>query len=304
MQLIKRNVPVQPIVYAANSPAHRELPFTVYRGLELLVKITHTNAANPAPTLFGILYGLISRMQVTLAGVDQLVNIPAWCLWYMNRAEFAKEGYNSIFTTASIQGTSYISLYLPFSLLRAVMPLDTLLDARKLSSMRLEVNWSGTPAGIASIDAAEIQILTCEYAVGEDFKVSPGRHELAYLTKPLEKTGTVQIRLDTGAGNEYRRLWIFLMAQPAAVLSDLEIDRIKLKTRSFVYVDASIQEFKADNTRRFGIDAAPGLYVWDFPTDGRMSERCDATNISDLTLEVNALNTTGIIHCVAEKVVL
>jgi len=299
--LIKRNIPIQSIQHQLNGLQSADLPYTIFRGLDMMLALTHTNSG-AAPNLAGLL-GVINKLQLTINGADQIMSLPAWCLFYINRAEFGVQPQTELHTTVSMQGTSYISFYLPFSLLKAINANDTMLDGRFASSVRLECQWAGLPPNVASIASGELQLDSVEYALPPEIQPGLGKHEFAYLTKALTKTGTNQIQLDTGIGNQYRRLWIFTKDDSGA-LSDAEIDNVAVKSRNFYYIDQATRKIHASNNRSFGISAQTGLYVVDFPTDGRMSERVQTYGMSDLTVELNALKSTGEVHIVAEKVIL
>jgi hypothetical protein len=241
----------------------------------------------------------------------------------MNCYEYAAAPY--FFFDHASAGDQYkkTSVILPFALLRAVNPQDTLLDARRLSSMILEVNF-GNPAGLAeitSVDAGYVKINTGEYSnVGQDAQFA--RKEYGWDTIDFTSAGTLQHRLEVQSNNQYRRLWIFTWddSTPTARVNDA-ISNIKLRSRSFHFVDyendylqwRNLLEFNQVNPASVTYDpvaadsynSSPitGLYVLDAPDYGLMSQRIDARELSELVLEVETENGTDSMEVIKEKAI-
>lgn len=297
-----RKLPVESIAYASGVLRSRELPKTVYRGISLKLTINHTNDASPSVTTDGLL-GILNRINLVINGQDQLISCSARHLFYMNCYDFsrlANGNHVSIFGTASGTGNSFAWLYIPLGLTRALQPEDTVLDARNFQSLILEANW-GSSIGDGTVNSGTLEIFTDEYSnVDESF--AGGRHELNSISRNLDGTGSRTIDLETGSNNQYRRLWIYTRDNTGA-LSNTQIDNIIVRSRSFNYIATKAEEVQVYNGWEFARDYQTGLYVIDFTRDGKMVQRVDARNLSELIVDVNSLVTNGSIEIVKEKAI-
>lgn len=302
MPMIPRKMNIQRVGFTAGTMKTQALPMSVFSGLDLGLYMTATNDAAPTVTI-DQLCQVISKIDLVLDGSDTQISIPFEMLYHLNKLENIVDPMYYIFPTASTLGTSYVHLHLPFELIRAINPKDTLLDTRKLSSAVIQVHFkSGTTMGDATISSGYLTIAPSEYA-GVDAAAVFGRHEFGYSVADLNKTGKIEINLEVKGRNQYRRLWLFVYATGAA-LSDTQIDNVKVRTRTFDLLNISGDQLKATNRRNFNQTAnTTGLYIVDFPTHGMMSERVDATGLDELVLELNSLVTNGTVTVVKEKVI-
>ena len=299
-----RKLPVEAILFASGVLRSRELPKTVYRGLVLKLTINHTNGAGPAITIDSFL-AVLSRVNLVINGQDQLVSVSARHLFYQNcydSSRLANGNHVSLFTTASSTGNSSAYIYIPLGLTRALQPEDTVLDARAFQSLMLEANWgTAIGTGVTSVNSGSLEIWTDEYSnVDEAF--AGGRHELNSVGRNLDATGSRTLELETGSNNQYRRLWIYTRDN-AGQLSNAQIDNVIVRSRSFNYVNEKAEEIQAFNGWDFARDAQTGLYVIDFTRDGKMTQRVDARNLSELIVDVNSLVANGSIEIVKEKAI-
>jgi hypothetical protein len=301
MAKVFRRLEVEKVKFSLNGLVTRQLPLTVFKHLHLRLKVTHTNGVAPVISVYS-LCKLVSKIQITLNGQDTLVSLPLFHLPFANSKEFGVENFKSLFTTASTQGVSFIDLFLPFYLPRSISPEDTLLDARGLSSAVLEVQWgSAIGADVTSIDDAELQIVTGEFAqVAGDAKFA--RHEYGYSSGQLDSVGTIQHKLDVGSNNQYRRIWLYTL-DSAGALSDALINKIGILSRAFYYSNTSAESLKGSNVAEFGQANDVGVYCLDFCPEGKMSQRIDARPLSELLLEISSLVANGSYAVIKEKVI-
>jgi len=301
MAKVKRNLIVERVEYTASTMKTRQLPLSVMRGLMLELKIVHTNGGGAAFTIKNLL-DCITKIEVVLNGQDTRVSIPFYFLYYMNMLEFSMTPHQALTTAVGAQ-TSFVHVYLPFALLRAAVPQDTLLDARKLSTCILHVHWAAGLAGtdITSTDSGYLDIQSVEYAnVPIEAKFS--NHEYGWDIVNIDKVGTNTIHLETLGTNQYRRLWLFAFAA-AGTASDAELDNIILKARSFTFIDSPSVDIQSANMMHFAQTLQTGIFVLDLPSDGMMSGRLDARALPELTLEINGLLDTGALHIIKEKAI-
>lgn len=296
-----RRLKVESILFSSGALRSRELPKTVYKGLWLKLSITHTNGVGPTITVDSLM-NVLSKINVVINGQDQLKSIPFRHIYYRNQYDFSKAPQSSLFTTNSVQGTSYVWAYLPFAMTRCLNPEDTVLDARKFQSLMLEANW-GTSIGttVTSLDSGTLEIYTDEYAnVAEDF--AGGRHEENSVSRNLDATGSRTLELEVGSNNQYRRLWLYTRDN-AAALSNSQIDNITIKSRAFNYDNINAVALQQFNSWEFAMNVQTGLYVLDFTRDGKLTQRIDARNLSELIVDVNSLVANGTMDVVKEKAI-
>lgn len=304
MALIKRNIPVEAISLSAGNLKSRQLPLAVMAGLDLEVNVNVDNGGS-APTAEDFWRNIIDNLEVVLNGQDVLQRIPFEFLLHMNEMEFGVAPLTSFDNSTSSTVDNYAHVYLPFELLKAAVPRDTLLDARKLSTCVLNVNW-GTAADITNVstlNSGTVKISTKEYAnIPEPFATA--RHEYSYDEILLDVSGTITYQLPTRGNNQYRRVWVLALdGSTPKVLSNDEITNLKVKARSFVYYDKPEDQNRAEQYRMFGKAAKTGVYCIDFTSWGQMTGRIDARNMPELTLELTSQVTDGKAIIVAERAI-
>lgn len=306
MPKIFRRLALQPIQYTKNTLKTLDLPKTVYKGLFFKWTVNHDNGA--APTLAaGMLLDMIKKLSVVINGQDVLVSVPFIHLWFMPYLETSYAPIKSVNNTASTNGlTSYVCAYLSFGLRRAVRPADTLLDARNVSTINIEAEFGelSSQAGDVTVQSATLDIFTEEYAnVQPDAEF--GRHEMSYISGNLDKTGVISVDLETGGDNQYRRLWIYTRGSNGLIDSTgTLLTNIGVKSRFFYYMNVKADMLRFSNSLEYAINEdTKGLYVVEFPSDGRMTERVDARNLSELVVELTSATTNSTYDIVKEKVI-
>lgn len=303
MAKVFRSLEVERVPYAANAMVTRQLPLTVFKHLQLRLLVTHTNGAAPVITA-QTLCQLVNKVSIVLNGQDTYASLPLYHLFYANKKEFGVAPLNVITTTAGAGKVSYVNLILPFYLPLSINPEDTLLDARGLSSCNLEVQWGSSMGNLdagGSITSAEIQICTGEFA-----NVAPedvfARHEFGYSSANLDSVGVIQHKLDVGSNNQYRRIWLYTFNN-TGTLADALVTKLGALSRSFYYLNKSVDALQGEMVPSFRIANDAGVYVIDFAPDGKMSQRLDARQLSELILEITSAVANGSFAVVKEKVI-
>lgn len=297
-----RSLEVERIDWSASALKPRTLPATVYKGLFLNLVLTTTNDGAAALTARQLAQA-IAGLKITLAGQDVLVNIPGEFLYVLNNYDFSKSPPVTIDLVAGAGKVQKLSLYLPFALTRAVLPEDTLLDARKFSSVIIDIQWcSATGIGTdITITSGYLEIQTDEYNQVPD-AAAFARHEFGFTVENLTSTGTLNYKLDYAGNNQYKRL--FLMTKNAAGAdANTEINKAGVKVRSFYYLLNSGERIQNENEVRYAISPLTGIYVLDFTRDGKMTQRLDARTLTELFLEVNCAVSGGLLHVLKEKAI-
>lgn len=296
-----RRLIVESILFSSGALRSRELPKSVYKGLWFKLSITHTNGVGPTITADSFL-GVLSKLNIVINGQDQLKSVSARHCYYRTMYDFAVTPTSSLFTTNSTQGTSYCWFYMPFAMTRCLNPEDTVLDARRFSSLVLEANWgSSIGTTVTSLDSGTLEIFTDEYSnVSEDF--AGGRHEENTVSRNLDATGSRTLELEVGSNNQYRRLWVYTRNNSAA-LSSVQIDKLTVRSRAFNYDSMNADAMQFYNLLEYSQSPQTGLYVLDFTRDGKLTQRIDARNISELIVDVNSLVSNGTMEIVKEKAI-
>lgn len=299
-----RILPVESILFAAGGLRPREMPKTVYKGIFCKLTLNHTNGVGPVITADSFL-AILTKLNLTINGQDQLLSIPLRHWFYHNNYDFSRLSNGnqvSLFTTASATGNSIAYFYIPLGLTRSLNPEDTILDARNFKSLVLEANWGSTiGTNVTTLNSGQLDIFPDEYAnVAEDF--AGARHEMNLSSRNLDATGARTLELETKSNNQYRRLWIYTRDN-AGLLSDAQIDNIIVRSRSFNYVNVKADVLQRANGWDFARDHQTGLYVIDFTRDGKMTQRIDARELSELIVEVNSLVANGTMEIVKEKAI-
>lgn len=295
---------VENILFSSGAPRSRELPKSVYKGLNLKLTINHTNGASPVISADSFL-NVLNRLDLVINGQDNLITVPLRHFFYQGNYDFsrlANGNHISLFVTASSTGNSIAWLYVPLALTRALNPEDGVLDARGFKSLFLVANWgSAIGTGVTTLNSGTLEIFPDEYSnVDENF--AGARHEFNASSRNLDAVGNRTLELETKSNNQYRRLWIYTRDN-AGALSDAQIDNIIVRSRSFHYVNAKADVIQRFNGYEYSRDHQTGLYVIDFTRDGKMTQRVDAREMSELIVEVNSLVSNGSIEVVKEKVI-
>jgi len=302
----KRLNKVQQIDRTINARITRDLPKTTFALLDMKLNINHTYVSTAA-TLLGLL-NCISSLQLIVNGRDTKVNIPAWCLYWINLFDAAATPMQVINAGTAGPYDSYVYLRLPFACLNGVSPEDSVLDARKFDSIVLEVNWAGLLMATETINSGYLQIEPNFYAqVPADIK--PASHEFAYINRNLDVAGEIRIDVPVKSLNQYSRIWVFTK-NDSVVLADAQITNLRLETNTFVYMDTAAEFVHARNIKDYSleVDAAPGtpyvgVYCLDMANFGYMNQRIDARVLNELTLILTSAVSNGFVYVVFEKMI-
>lgn len=298
-----RRLRVPEIPWSASELRADKMPRTVYRGLHLRLRVVHTNATAVGLTIDNLLK-LLPRVGIIIDGQDNVVQVSAHDLYYMNRYDYSIAPTSTIVTADGAGQVSTVDLYLPFALTRAANPQDTLLDARAVTEIALELTW-GTATVVATsgvtVTAASVQVNTDEYTnVPADLKA--GRHELTAIEFNLDRLGEIEVKLPTGSDHQYRRLFLYTRGG-SNELSNAEIDNIAVSSRSFEYLNIQSDRLQAHGEREAAIASIAGMYPINFLRDGLVVHRIDARQLPELILKLNSLVTDGKARVLMDKAI-
>jgi len=277
--MIPRMLEIEKIEFAENTLRTRTLPRSLMRGLILQLDLDVTNGSSAAATIFQ-LCNVIKKISLVINGQDTRISVPFYHLFYSNAYDFSSTP-RYLISSASGSGTDRVNVVLPFALPRAVLPDDTLLDLRNVSSATLEVTFGAKTYGTnKTINSGALKIYSMEYAQAGEF--SPiAIHEMSYTNKAIASQGEIDIDLDYGGANQYKGLYVYTFNNSGALTGGL-FSNFKVKSRTFTYIDIKTNILLGNNQIRYNMDRVyNGVYVIDF-TNGRMSERLDARGLNEL----------------------
>ncbi len=281
----------------------------VLRGLSFRLTGTYTTGTGTYTKFDHAVYKLIQRIEVVANGKDTLKSIPFFFTRLLARADSGvAPDLTDVGVTASTAYPFVAYGFIPFAFTRARRPLDGALDTRKLSSLSAVITWgndasmySALGSGGSFTVAPTLQVKTLEYGnVEADFKAAINRHSTiqheVVSTKAEDQEKIVIDRV-------YRRF--FLYAEAAGVASNAIINKITLKSGSFVFKSVKGPMAQSELKTLYGLDAVDtGLYVVDATTDGMLTESLNARGLTSLefVLDVTKQTGTNIVYIFPEEV--
>lgn len=295
------------IGYVANNKESEQLSRgMVYRelGIRLKGQLAVTAANNTAAkTKRGDEFAVIRRLDIIANNTDTLRSIKGPDLWWLNYFLFGTtpEVSSAIGDGATDNPEFDTILRLPFWMPRSIRPMDTALDARELSDLKVEIVW-GTHTDINADATAFTVSPTVEISSLESFGVKGPFSQFRMF--PIEKSITAsnpQFTIDLAVGKMYRG---FLLAfENAAADSGAVLNNFKWISGTTVFADQKAKELHEEYITRHGLPRNPtrrgtandvaGLYLYDHVTDGYMSEAVDALGFSELQLELDVAKPAG-----------
>lgn len=264
-----------------------------------------------AKTKRGDEWAVVSRIDVIANNTDVLRSFSGNTLWWLN---YFMYGASPRITAALGNGTDNPAfdsvLILPFWMPQSIRPIDTALDARNLSDLKVEVTW-GTHTDING-DATGFTVsptLTIDSA--ECFGVEGSFSQSRIFTMEKEITATnPQFQVTLPVGPMYRG---FLMNfTDASVDDNAVLNNFKLKSGTTVFADQSdmvlqqaqmirtgaVRPWDAgaegyDNLRRGTANDITGWYYYDHVMDGFLSEAIDTLGFSEFEIELDVTVGAG-----------
>lgn len=274
--------------------------------LRLTGRPTLTNANNTAAnTQRGSGWGVVKRIDIVANGSDVIRSISGEALWWYNYLMTGNRPpiTSTIGDATTANPTIDMALILPFWMPNALRSMDTALDTRQLSDLKIEVTW-GTYTDVNSAATAWTSNPTLEVYALESFNVAGPFSQTRFYT--IEKTITAsnsneQIKLPVGP--MYRG---FMIHTTDAGVDDGDIiNNIQLKSGTTVFQDIEYsiardemvitQKLLRDVDGGYGtIKYQPstssdlnGWYWLELVTDGYMSEAIDTLGFSEFELELD-----------------
>jgi hypothetical protein len=290
------------VKYQANNKETEDLSRgMIYReiGLRLRGQLTCTSANNSAAkTLKGAELAVIKRLDIIANNTDVIRSVKGPDLFWMNyhmlggTPEFSDQLGNGSTSNPSFDTYLKIPIWMP----RAMRPIDTALDARRLSDLKVEVTW-GTHQSINNDASGFTTLPTLEIDSLESFGISGPFSQWRYY--PIEKAITqsnAQFQIDIPVNYMYRGF--MLNFTEGGVDTGAVLNNFKWKSGTTVFADVSGKRLQKEYQARNGLNSQinflrgnanklEGYYMYDHVTDGFLSEAVDALGFSELQLELD-----------------
>lgn len=297
------------IEFVAGGTKTLELPRNnVYRALGIRLTGTCTTTATaPVGKKSQTPYRLIKRIEIVANGKDTIKSIPGMFLRILNKHDF---GTNPKETDVGIVASTAYSfegyMILPFAFTRALRPLDGALDARRLQTLDVRITWGSvddlyTTPNSAALSNVKLELKTMEYInVPQDFKAFLNKQ--TQIQKEVVST-TTELQERLPVETVYRRF--ILYTEVADIASDSVLNKIKLKSGTFVFKDLDANLLKGDMKSLMGLEALEtGVYIVELITDGQLTEVINTVGMSSLEFifDVTKQAGTNVIHIFPEIV--
>lgn len=276
----------------------------VYR--ELYVRLqgapTLTNANNTvANTAIGDEWGVVKKIEIIANNTDVLFSMSGNALWWLNKMFYGK---SPLLTTTLGDGATAnpafdSMLLIPFWMPKSIRPIDTALDARELSDLKIAVTW-GTFTDVNSAATAWTTNPTLQVHSLESFNVKgPFSQKRIYTIQQTIAASNPQFQVQLPVGPMYRGFLI--NTTDAGVDSEAILNNFKLVSGSTVFADVpetvlrDAHQLRENIARDFSGTAYTksristknlfnGWYFYDHVTDGFLSEAIDTLGFSEFNI--------------------
>lgn len=300
------------VQFVANNKVNEDLSRgMIYRELALRLTgaATTTGVNNTgANTLKGDEWGVVKRIDVIANNTDVIKSISGVELWWLN---FFWYGARPQVTAAIGDGATANPpfesvLILPFWMPQSVRPIDTALDSRELSDLKIEVTW-GTFTDINSAATAFTTAPQLHVSSVESFGVAgPFAQWRTYEIQQQITATNPRLQIQLPVGPIYRGFYVNFT--DANVDSGAILNNFKVVSGTTVFADVreedlrQVQAIRTNLQRDFGPTGATGAYLpflrgnannymghyyYDHCMDGFLSEGIDTLGFSEFTLELD-----------------
>lgn len=291
------------IDYAANQTKTIELPRNYgLRELRFRLDASLTRTLGTAGTIKDVSPAqLVKRIQVVGNGRKVIKTIDLETLHRQTEYNFgvrpAYSGLTSGYTAISTALACQVSARMSFAMPRARRRKDTLLDTTQFTTLHLIVTFGTANEvmtsdydGAVTVASAQLRVSSVEEA-GIDANDGVLIHQEYGITKDVTADNP-KFQIPLSVGFAYRR--ILVKAVAAGVPVNTLIDKITLRSGSYVYMTRDADLLKDDNLEDYRLPAdVPGYYALDFVHDGQLTKSLPTDKITELTLEMDVDKSTS-----------
>lgn len=285
----------------------------VYRELYITLtgQLTLTAVNNTAANLLkGDEWAVVKRIEVIANNTDVLKSISGeelWWhnhFWYGNRPQVTPALGDNTVANPSFESLLILPLWMP----RAIKAVDTALDSRELSDLKLEVTW-GTHTDINASATGFTTDPQIDFQSLEMFQVRGpfSQWRMFRITRNLTSVNN-QEQFLLPVGDIYRSFLINTFSGATPADSAAILNNFKLKSGTTIYADLDHEVLQRMTRQRLGLEDGvvqrssaslrEGWYYYDHVTDGYNSEAIDTIGFSEFELELDIASggpDTGIV---------
>ena len=305
------------IQYQANSKESITLSRgMIYREIYLKLRGAPTlTAANntQAKTLIGDEWGVVKRIDLIANNTDVIRSISGNQLWWFNYFMYGvpPDITPAIGDVATANAPFASHLILPLWMPRSLRPMDTALDARELSDLKIEITWgdytdiNGDASAWTTDPVIEIHSLESfgakgpfsqwrVYAIEKEIAATAAQFQVQLPVGPMYRGFLMNF---TDAGKDANDILNnFKIISGTTVFADIpalminELDRLRMSVSRFWDDAAGVY----DPLRRGSTyNNLEGWYFYDHVTDGYLSESIDTLGFSEFELELDVTVGAG-----------
>lgn len=291
----------RPVTYSANNRVSERLSRgMVYREmyLRLTGQVTLTAGNNTQANLLpGDEWAVVRQVEVIANNTDVIKSIRGEELWWLNHFLYGNRPHvTTVLGDVATANPSFDSvLVLPLWMPRAVKPIDTALDSRELSDLKVEITWgshtniNASATGFTTNPQVDISSL-------ESFNVEGpfSQWRNFRLTRTITAS-TTQLQIQLPVGDMYRSFLI--NTKDGGNDSQAILNNFKLLSGTTVYADQPEEILRQVTNQRLSLEDAVAMrssnsvrnawYYYDHVTDGFNAEAIDTLGFSEFTLELD-----------------
>lgn len=259
-----------------------------YRNLILKLTVVDTITTLGSPVLYANTPGqFLKRIEVIADGKDTIKSIGGIPLIFKNFFNFTTYPRRVVPTLSAAALTWTITLILPFSLLRAIREIDTILDSGKLSTFELRVtggdsaDFYSTLPTTRAFTSATLEVLVNEAIKFDTKPITPSVYKELTIEKAMSATSN-EFQILLPVGNIYRGFMI--EATSNKVLVNTLIQDIQIRSGTTVFYKAAWGTVRDANALFNNMEtvAFDGMAYVEFCPEGRMVDALDASKLSML----------------------
>ena len=265
-------------------------------------------------------WGVVKRIELVANNTDVLRSFSGNQLWWLNRFFYGVSPHiTPILGDGATADPAFCSmLVLPLWMPRSIRPMDTALDARELSDLKIQITWGNAldvvdpitgPAWIAE-PTLEVHSLECfnvkgpfsqqrVYNITRQVVAADPQFQVTLPVGPMYRGFIINTTHDDGSGNPIDTplcLDNFKIVSGTTVYADVpdfvlqQIDGWERTSIARPYDSGlGVANAGAYDTLRRGdtYNSVNGWYLYDHVTDGYLSESIDTLGFSEFELELN-----------------
>lgn len=244
-------------------------------GLMCKLNITHANGAKPSFNEPKLLTAFESISIVANAN-EHLKTLTPHKIYANEIRNFGKLSHFDIDTTANQTVNSFVTFFIPFSMIKMIVGEDTILDTSSFSSLNLFVQWADNKAlgSDITISSGDLHV----YSMAIENHVYNKNEPIKYYVENSIDNKEVTSNNDTfqfELPNDKIYKSLILAATVDGKMSDTVIENIKVKSGSKIFLDWDADILRSKNIREMGIideSLLKGHYLIDPTQRGRITD--------------------------------